>query len=42
MTAALIRHNQTGEVNHWPVYIAVSALLFFGTGMLLTVIEALT
>jgi TRAP-type C4-dicarboxylate transport system permease small subunit len=42
MMAALIRHNQTGEVDHWPAHIAVFALIFFGAGLLFTIIEALT
>jgi hypothetical protein len=41
MMAALIRHNQTGDVDHWPVYVAVSALSFFGAGILVTLVEAL-
>jgi hypothetical protein len=40
--AALIRHNQTGEVDHWPIYIAISALSFFGVGLLFSILEALT
>ena len=42
MASSLIRHNRTGEVDHWPVHIAVCALVFFFFGLFFTVIEALT
>jgi hypothetical protein len=38
MASALIRHNRTGEVEHWPVQIAVCALAFFSFGLLFTAI----
>jgi hypothetical protein len=42
MTSALIRHNRTGEVDHWPVHVAVCALSSFFFGLLFTAIETLT
>jgi hypothetical protein len=42
MASSPIRHNRTGEVDHWPVHVAVCALVFFFFGLLFTVIEALT
>jgi hypothetical protein len=42
MASSLIRHNRTGEVDHWPVHVAVCALAFFLFGLLFTAIEALT
>jgi hypothetical protein len=36
MLAALVRHRRTGEVDHWPVYIAVWALALFGFGLLIS------
>jgi hypothetical protein len=41
MLAALVRHNRTGETDHWPVYIAYFGLAFFGFGLLFTVLSAL-
>jgi len=42
MASSLIRHNRTGEVDHWPVHVAVCALVFFFFGLMFTAIEALT
>ncbi len=42
MASALIRHNQTGEIDHWPIHVAVCALAFFFFGLLFTAIDALT
>jgi hypothetical protein len=41
MLAALRRHRRTGEVDHWPVYVATYALLFFGFALLISVAYAL-
>ncbi len=38
--AALIRYQRTGELDHWPVYVAYSALAFFGFGLLVTLLLA--
>jgi len=42
LPSSLIRHNRTGEVDHWPVHVAVCALVFFFFGLMFTAIEALT
>jgi hypothetical protein len=42
MASALVHHNRTGEVNHWPVHVAIWALALFGFGLVFTAIEALT
>jgi len=42
MASSLIRHNRTGEVDHWPAHVAVCALVFFFFGLMFTAIEALT
>lgn len=42
MASALARHQRTGEVDHWPAYIAVCALALFSIGLLHALIEALT
>jgi hypothetical protein len=41
MLAALIRYHRTGELDHWPVYVAYSALSAFAAGLLLTLLTAL-
>ena len=41
MLAALIEHRRTGEIDHWPVYVAYLALAFFALGLLIAVLEAL-
>jgi hypothetical protein len=41
MLAALLRHYRTGELDHWPVYIALYALLLFGIGLLVTGLSTL-
>jgi hypothetical protein len=41
MLAALIRHQRTGETEHWPVYIARSALVLFAIGILIVCRNAL-
>jgi hypothetical protein len=41
MTSALIRHGQTGDVDHWPVHVAISAITFFLPGVLQTIVGAL-
>ena len=42
MLAALIRYHRTGELDHWPVYVAYPALFAFVAGLLLTLLTALT
>jgi cytochrome c oxidase assembly factor CtaG len=42
MMAALIRRRQTGETDHWPVYVAICSLLSFALGILISAIEALS
>jgi hypothetical protein len=37
MLAALLRHYRTGELDHWPVYVAIYALAWFGAGLLISV-----
>lgn len=41
MLAALIEHRQTGEVEHWPIYVAYPALGFFAFGLLVAALGAL-
>jgi hypothetical protein len=42
MSAALVRYHRTGELDHWPVYVAYLALVFFAFGLLLTGLSAVT
>jgi len=37
MLAALLRHYRMGELDHWPVYVAIYALAWFGAGLLISV-----
>ncbi len=41
MFAALARYQRTGELEHWPVYVACSALALFALGILIVCIDAL-
>jgi len=41
MLAGLRRHRRTGEIDHWPVYVATYALLLFGFGLLVSGASAL-
>ncbi len=41
MLAALIRYHRTGELDHWPVYVAYPALALFSLGLLLTLLTAI-
>lgn len=41
MLAALVRYHRTGEMEHWPVYIARSALALFAVGILIVCRNAL-
>jgi len=41
MMSALIRHNRTGEVDHWPIQIATHSLAWFWLGVLISAVEAL-
>jgi len=41
MLASLLRHYRTGELDHWPVYVAIYALVAFGVGLLITILSAL-
>jgi hypothetical protein len=41
MLAALLRHYRTGELDHWPVDVAIYALGFFGLGLLISGASAL-
>jgi hypothetical protein len=34
MLAALLRYQRTGELEHWPVYVAYPALVLFASGLL--------
>jgi peptidoglycan/LPS O-acetylase OafA/YrhL len=36
MLAALVRHRRTGEIDHWPVHVAICALAMFGLGLLIS------
>jgi hypothetical protein len=42
MLAALIRFQRTGELEHWPVYVAYSSLALFLLGLLITLLTALS
>jgi hypothetical protein len=42
MLAALLRHYRTGELDHWPVYVATYALAFFGIGLLISMASAVS
>lgn len=42
MLAALIRYHRTGELNHWPVYVAYAGLSLFAIGLLLTLLTAIS
>jgi hypothetical protein len=41
MLSALLRHRQTGEIDHWPIHVANYALGFFGFGLLVSLAAAL-
>jgi hypothetical protein len=41
MFAALARYQRTGELEHWPVYVARPALLLFAVGILIVCIGVL-
>jgi peptidoglycan/LPS O-acetylase OafA/YrhL len=41
MLVALVRHRRTGEIDHWPVYVATCALGLFGLGLLISIVAAL-
>jgi hypothetical protein len=41
MLAALMRHRQTGETDHWPIYVAYYGLGFLGAGLLFVLAAAL-
>jgi hypothetical protein len=41
MLSALLRHQQTGATDHWPVHVAGYALGFFGFGLLVSLVTAL-
>ena len=40
MLAALIRYHRTGELDHWPVYVAYLALGMFTLGVFLIGLRA--
>jgi hypothetical protein len=42
MLAALMRHHRTGDIDHWPVYVASYALALFGLGLLISIAIALS
>lgn len=42
MLAALIVYHRTGELDHWPVYVAYPALACFTFGLLLTLLTAVS
>jgi hypothetical protein len=41
MLSALLRHQQTGATDRWPVHVAGYALGFFGFGLLVSLVTAL-
>ena len=41
MLAALFRYHRTGELEHWPVYVAYPALALFAFGLLVVGWDAL-
>jgi hypothetical protein len=41
MLAALVRHRETGETDHWPIYVACCGLALLGVGLLYTAAAAL-
>jgi len=41
MLAALLRYHRTGELDHWPVFVAYPALALFFLGLLLTLLTAI-
>jgi hypothetical protein len=41
MLVALVRFHRTGELDHWPVYVAYSALAAFAFGLLLTLLTGI-
>jgi hypothetical protein len=41
MLASLAQYRRTGEVDHWPVYVACCALGLFFIGFVVVVIDAL-
>jgi hypothetical protein len=42
MMSALSRHEKTGEVDHWPMHVAVWSVALFIFGVLLSLLDALT
>ena len=41
MLAALIRYHRTGELDHWPVYVAYPALGLFLFGLMVALFTAI-
>jgi hypothetical protein len=41
MLAALVRYHRTGELDHWPIYVAYSALALFSLGLLVSLLTAI-
>lgn len=41
MMAALLRYHRTGELEHWPVFVAYPALALFALGLLVVGVDAL-
>ena len=41
MMAALIRYHRTGELDHWPVYVAYPALALFLFGLMVALFTAI-
>jgi hypothetical protein len=41
MLAALIRHHRTGDIDHWPVYVASYALASLAFGLLIVLLAAI-
>lgn len=37
MLSALVQHQRTGEIDHWPVHVATCALALFGVGLLFSI-----
>lgn len=40
MLAGLIRYHRSGELEHWPVFVAYPALFLFALGLLFTLLKA--
>lgn len=41
MASALLQHSRTGDIDHWPVHVAIPSIALFLLGILQTVVGAL-